>query len=96
MARLYAGVDLGTAYIVTAVVDAMGVPLAGAVTRSESSIRDGLVLDYMGAIRCFAQQVIACARPDSPSRRQPAPTRRARSAETHRQLAMCYTPPIWK
>ena len=27
----------------------MGVPVAGAVTRSESSIRDGLVLDYMGA-----------------------------------------------
>jgi ethanolamine utilization protein EutJ len=54
---LYAGVDLGTAYIVTAVVDAMGVPLAGAVTRSESSIRDGLVLDYMGAIRLLREQV---------------------------------------
>ena len=48
---LFAGVDLGTAYIVTAVVDAMGVPVAGVITRSESSIRDGLVLDYMGAIR---------------------------------------------
>jgi ethanolamine utilization protein EutJ len=54
---LYAGVDLGTAYIVTAVVDAMGVPLAGALTRSESSIRDGLVLDYMGAIRLLREQV---------------------------------------
>ena len=54
---IYAGVDLGTAYIVTAVVDAMGVPLAGAVTRSESSIRDGLVLDYMGAIRLLREQV---------------------------------------
>jgi ethanolamine utilization protein EutJ len=54
---LYAGVDLGTAYIVTAVVDAMGVPVAGAVTRSESSIRDGLVLDYMGAIRLLREQV---------------------------------------
>ena len=54
---LYAGVDLGTAYIVTAVVDAMGVPLAGAITRSESSIRDGLVLDYMGAIRLLREQV---------------------------------------
>ena len=54
---LYAGVDLGTAYIVTAVVDAMGVPLAGAVTRSEASIRDGLVLDYMGAIRLLREQV---------------------------------------
>ena len=54
---LYAGVDLGTAYIVTAVVDSMGVPLAGVVTRSESSIRDGLVLDYMGAIRVLRDQV---------------------------------------
>lgn len=54
---LYAGVDLGTAYIVTAVVDSMGVPLAGVVTRSESSIRDGLVLDYMGAIRLLREQV---------------------------------------
>jgi ethanolamine utilization protein EutJ len=54
---LYAGVDLGTAYIVTAVVDAMGVPVAGMVTRSEASIRDGLVLDYMGAIRLLRDQV---------------------------------------
>lgn len=54
---LFAGVDLGTAYIVTAVVDSMGVPLAGAVTRSEASIRDGLVLDYMGAIRLLREQV---------------------------------------
>lgn len=54
---LYAGVDLGTAYIVTAVVDAMGVPVAGVITRSESSIRDGLVLDYMGAIRLLKDQV---------------------------------------
>jgi ethanolamine utilization protein EutJ len=54
---LFAGVDLGTAYIVTAVVDNMGVPVAGVVTRSESSIRDGLVLDYMGAIRLLREQV---------------------------------------
>lgn len=54
---LFAGVDLGTAYIVTAVVDSMGVPIAGVVTRSESSIRDGLVLDYMGAIRLLREQV---------------------------------------
>ena len=41
----------------TAVVDAMGVPVAGVITRSESSIRDGLVLDYMGAIRLLREQV---------------------------------------
>ena len=56
---LFAGVDLGTAYIVTAVVDAQGEPVAGAVTRSRSSIRDGLVLDYMGAISILREQVKA-------------------------------------
>ncbi|MGC9158017.1 MAG: ethanolamine utilization protein EutJ [Terracidiphilus sp.] len=55
--EFYAGVDLGTAYIVTAVVDGDGIPVAGAITRSRSSIRDGLVLDYMGAIRFVRDQV---------------------------------------
>ncbi len=54
---LFAGVDLGTAYIVTAVVDATGTPVAGALTRSRSSIREGLVLDYVGAISVVRQQV---------------------------------------
>lgn len=54
---LYAGVDLGTAYIVTAVVDRTGRPVAGALTRSLSSVRDGLVLDYMGAISLLRNQV---------------------------------------
>jgi ethanolamine utilization protein EutJ len=54
---LYAGVDLGTAYIVTAVVDGRGTPIAGALTRSRSSIRDGLVLDYVGAITILRRQV---------------------------------------
>lgn len=54
---LFAGVDLGTAYTVTAVVDAAGKPVAGALTRSRSSIRDGLVLDYLGAITILRQQV---------------------------------------
>ena len=54
---LFAGVDLGTAYIVTAVVTADGTPVAGAVTRSLSSIRDGLVLDYMQAIKLLREQV---------------------------------------
>jgi len=56
-APLFAGVDLGTAYIVTAVVDPMGVPVTGALTLSESSIRDGLVLDYVGAITILRRQV---------------------------------------
>jgi len=54
---LYAGVDLGTANIVTAVVDGQGQPVAGALTRSGSSVRDGLVLDYVGAITLLREQV---------------------------------------
>ncbi len=54
---LFAGVDLGTAYIVTAVVDSEGIPVAGVLTRSQSSIRDGLVLDYVGAITLLRKQV---------------------------------------
>jgi ethanolamine utilization protein EutJ len=54
---LFAGVDLGTAYIVTAVVDSEGTPVAGVLTRSQSSIRDGLILDYVGAITLLRKQV---------------------------------------
>ncbi len=54
---LYTGVDLGTAYIVTAVVDGRGRPVAGSLTRSRASVRDGLVLDYMGAIEILREQV---------------------------------------
>ena len=54
---LSAGVDLGTAYIVTAVVDADRNPVAGALTRSRSSVRDGLVFDYLGAVTILRRQV---------------------------------------
>lgn len=54
---LYAGVDLGTAYVVTAVVDSCGTPVAGVLTRGRSIIRDGLVLDYVGAIEILRRQV---------------------------------------
>ena len=54
---LFTGVDLGTAYIVTAVVDPKGNPLAGVLMRSQYSIRDGLVLDYLGAVNILRQQV---------------------------------------
>ena len=56
-APLFVGVDLGTAYIVTAVVDAAGTPVAGVLTRSRSSVRDGLVLDFMGALSILKIQV---------------------------------------
>jgi ethanolamine utilization protein EutJ len=54
---LFAGVDLGTAYTVTAVVDASGIPVAGVSTQSRSSVRDGLILDYVGAIAIVRQQL---------------------------------------
>ncbi|HEX6025043.1 MAG TPA: ethanolamine utilization protein EutJ [Solirubrobacter sp.] len=54
---VYAGVDLGTANIVTAVVDSQGRPVAGALTRSRSTVRDGLVLDYMGAVAILREQI---------------------------------------
>lgn len=66
--ELYAGVDLGTAYIVTAVVDANGIPVAGALTRSASSIRDGLVLDYLGALHILRDQVKAIRKAGFPIR----------------------------
>lgn len=48
-ARLYTGVDLGTAYIVLAVVDEEGTPIAGA-SRFAQVVKDGLVVDYLGAV----------------------------------------------
>lgn len=54
---VFAGVDLGTANIVTAVVDSRGQPVAGVLTRSESSVRDGLILDYVGSITILRKQI---------------------------------------
>ncbi|MFZ5945693.1 MAG: ethanolamine utilization protein EutJ [Bacillota bacterium] len=47
--KLFTGVDLGTAYIVLAVVDEDGNPVAGAM-RFAQVVKDGLVVDYIGAI----------------------------------------------
>ena len=46
----YTGVDLGTAYIVLAVLDENYQPVAGAY-RFASVVKDGMVVDYVGAIR---------------------------------------------
>ena len=54
---LYGGVDLGTANIVTAVVDQEGTPVAGMLTRSERNVRDGLVFDYMGTMNILRAQI---------------------------------------
>ncbi|MDQ7095280.1 ethanolamine utilization protein EutJ [Desulfosporosinus sp. PR] len=47
--KLFTGVDLGTAYIVLAVVDEDGNPVAGAM-RFAQVVKDGLVVDYIGAV----------------------------------------------
>lgn len=46
----YTGVDVGTAYIVLAVLDENYQPVAGAY-RYASVVKDGMVVDYIGAIR---------------------------------------------
>jgi ethanolamine utilization protein EutJ len=46
----YTGVDLGTAYIVLAVLDETYQPVAGAY-RFANVVKDGMVVDYIGAIR---------------------------------------------
>lgn len=48
--RLYVGVDLGTAYTVVVVLDQAKQPLAGEY-RFAQIVRDGLVVDFHGAIR---------------------------------------------
>ncbi len=51
---LYTGVDLGTAYIVLAVVDEKGQPVAGAM-RFAQVVKDGLVVDYIGAVEIVGE-----------------------------------------
>ena len=51
---LRTGVDLGTANIVLSVVDGSNRPIAGA-TYASTVVRDGVVVDYIGAIRIVTQ-----------------------------------------
>lgn len=51
---LRTGVDLGTANIVLAVVDRENRPVAGA-TYPSTVVRDGVVVDYMGAVRAVTR-----------------------------------------
>ncbi|MEL1134349.1 ethanolamine utilization protein EutJ [Desulfitobacterium sp. THU1] len=46
----YTGIDLGTAYIVLAVLDENYQPVAGAY-RFANVVKDGMIVDYIGAIR---------------------------------------------
>jgi len=52
--ELYAGIDLGTAYIVIMVVDSTGKPVAGAY-RFAQVVRDGIVVDFTGATRILRE-----------------------------------------
>lgn len=52
--NLRTGVDLGTANIVLAVVDSHNRPIAGA-SCSSTVVKDGIVVDYLGAIRAVKQ-----------------------------------------
>ncbi len=51
---LKTGVDLGTANIVLAVVDEENRPIAGA-TKDSKVVKDGIVVDYVGAIRAVRE-----------------------------------------
>ncbi len=51
--ELRTGVDLGTANIVLAVVDSNDNPVAG-LSYASSVVRDGIVVDYMGAMRAVS------------------------------------------
>ncbi len=53
---LFVGVDLGTTYVVVVVVDGKGEPVAGTM-RFASIAREGLILDYSGAIEIVKEMV---------------------------------------
>ncbi|WP_301859732.1 ethanolamine utilization protein EutJ [uncultured Megasphaera sp.] len=55
---LKVGVDLGTANIVLAVTDSENRPVAGMTTASKV-VRDGIVVDYVGAVRAVRQMKAA-------------------------------------
>jgi ethanolamine utilization protein EutJ len=52
--RLLVGLDIGTAYMVLAVLDENNQPLAGAYQFAQV-VRDGIVVDYLGAIEIVRQ-----------------------------------------
>lgn len=54
--KVYTGVDLGTANIVVTVLDEEKQPLAGALYPAKV-VKDGLVVDYLGAVKIVRQLV---------------------------------------
>lgn len=53
---VYAGVDIGTANVVSVAVDASGTPLAGEITPAHV-VKEGIVVDYHGALDIVAGQI---------------------------------------
>ncbi|HWQ40531.1 MAG TPA: ethanolamine utilization protein EutJ [Desulfosporosinus sp.] len=53
---VFLGVDVGTANVVSVVVDAAGNPLGGEI-ESARVTREGMIVDYMGAVRIVIKQV---------------------------------------
>lgn len=88
-APLRVGVDLGTASIVLAVLDADGEPVACAMEPARV-VRDGLVVDYMGAtriVRALAQDLEArLGRPLTHAAMAVPPGTGVRESATHRHV----------
>jgi ethanolamine utilization protein EutJ len=53
--RLFSGVDIGTANLVTVVVDEKGIPLDGEITPA-NVVKEGMVVDYFQAIKMVETQ----------------------------------------
>jgi ethanolamine utilization protein EutJ len=54
--RLFSGVDIGTANLVTVVVDEKGIPLDGEITPA-NVVREGMVVDYFQAVKMVETQI---------------------------------------
>lgn len=54
--RIFVGVDVGTANVVTVVVDEGGNPLGAELDKARVT-REGMIVDYLGAVRIVTKQV---------------------------------------
>lgn len=54
--KVFLGVDVGTANVVTVAVSEDGIPLAGRMTAARVT-REGMIVDYLGAVRIVSRHV---------------------------------------
>lgn len=54
--EVYLGIDVGTANVVTVVVDKNGNPITGEITPARV-VREGIIMDYLGAVRIVQDHV---------------------------------------